>query len=124
MKRVLIAVMLAVALAAGAVAQIGSPSGSSKNKNESQLRELTGAVLTNGDRPLPNAIVYLKNTKTLAVKTFITPADGKYRFPSLQQNLDYEVYAEFNGKRSDTKTLSSFDSRPKAYINLKIDTGK
>ncbi len=121
MKRLVITVILA--LAVGAAAQPGPAVGSDK-RNETQQRELTGTVLANGDKPLANAIVYLKNTKTLTVKTFITPADGKYRFPALAQNVDYDVYAELNGKRSETKTLSSFDSRPKAYINLKIDTGK
>jgi hypothetical protein len=30
------------------------------------------------------------------------------------------VHAEFKSARSDTKTLSSFDSRKEAIINLKI----
>lgn len=93
-------------------------------KDEAQLRTLTGQVLTRGDAPLSNAIVYLKNTKTLTVKTFITDAQGNYRFPALSPNIDYEIYAEYQGHKSDTKTLSSFDSRRSASINLKVDTGK
>ena len=84
-----------------------------------QLRTLQGTV-TAGDQPASEAVVYLKNTRTLAVKTFIADKAGAYRFSSLSPNVDYEVYAEQNGKRSDTKTLSSFDSRKVAYINLHI----
>lgn len=84
-----------------------------------QLRTLQGTV-TVGDQPASEAIVYLKNTRTLAVKTFIADKSGAYRFSSLSPNVDYEVYAEQNGKRSDTKTLSNFDSRKVAYINLRI----
>jgi Carboxypeptidase regulatory-like domain len=87
---------------------------------EPQVRSLTGQVMNQQDKPLPGSIVYLKNTKTMAVKTFIAGQDGTYRFNALSPNVDYEVYAEHNGKRSDAKTLSSFDSRKTAYINLKI----
>jgi hypothetical protein len=87
-------------------------------------RLLTGQVMGHGDAPLPGAMVYLKNTKSLTVKTYITSDTGNYRFPALTPNADYEIYAEYKGKRSDTKTLSSFDSRQHATINLKIDTAK
>ena len=86
------------------------------------VRELRGEVMTRSAAPVANAIVYLKNTKTLTVKTFITGQDGAYRFPGLAPNVDYEVFAEHRGKRSDVKTLSSFDSRPQASINLKINS--
>ena len=85
-------------------------------------RLLTGRVTDHQDNPVPNAIVYLANPRTRAVKTFIVGADGTYRFPSLSPNIDYEVYAQFNGKKSDTKTVSQFDNRPQVNINLKIDT--
>lgn len=89
-------------------------------KEPDRTRTLTGKVLSRQDQPLPEAVVYLKNTKTLAVKTYITDADGGYRFPSLQPNVDYEVYAEHNGARSDTKTLSAFDTRKQVDITLLI----
>ena len=76
------------------------------------------------DKPVPNAVVYLKNMKTLAVKTFIAENNGTYRFPELSPNVDYEVYAQRQGKKSDTKVLSQFDDREKANINLKIDMNK
>jgi protocatechuate 3,4-dioxygenase beta subunit len=94
--------------------------GNPVSDKEAQVRALTGQVMDGREQPLAGAIVYLKNTKTMAVKTFIAGDDGMYRFNALSPNVDYEVYAEHNGKKSDTKTLSSFDSRKTAYINLKI----
>jgi hypothetical protein len=91
-------------------------SGSSR----SEARSLTGHVFNGETQPVPKAVVYLKNTKTLAVKTYITEPDGSYRFPALAPNVDYEVYAEFQGAHSDTKTLSAFDSRKQANITLRI----
>ena len=35
--------------------------------------------------------------------------------------FDYELRATFDGASSGTKTLSSFDSRQKATINIKIE---
>lgn len=84
-------------------------------------RVLTGKVMDRQDAPLPNAVVYLTNTRTRAVKTYIVGQDGSYRFPSLSPNIDYEVYAQYNGRKSDTKTVSSFDNRQQVNINLKID---
>jgi hypothetical protein len=91
------------------------------DKNSSQLRSLTGTVLGKEDAPLPNAIVYLKNTKTLAVRTYIANTGGEFQFNALSPNVDYELFAEYEGKKSDTKTVSSFDSRSKVHMNLHID---
>jgi Carboxypeptidase regulatory-like domain len=85
-------------------------------------RVLSGKVLDHDDNPLPNAVVYLTNTRTRAVKTYIVGPDGSYRFPALSPNIDYEVYAQVNGHKSDTKTVSQFDNRDQVYLNLKIDT--
>lgn len=115
----------AVLLAAGvaclcmpvwAVAQSGGSRG--------EMRSLIGHVFIGETQPVQKAVVYLKNTKTLAVKTYITEPDGSYRFPALAPNVDYEVYAEFQGAHSDTKTLSAFDSRKQANITLRIHGGK
>lgn len=83
-------------------------------------RTLTGRVFDRQDQPLSKAIVYLKNTKSLAVKTYIADPDGSYRFPALSPNVDYEVYAEHNGARSDTKTVSAFDNRKVVNITLRV----
>jgi hypothetical protein len=87
-------------------------------------RTLTGMVMDKSDKPIPQAVIYLKNSKTLAMKTYISQNDGSYRFPELSPNIDYEVYAEKSGRKSGTKTLSQFDDRPKSAINLVIDTNK
>jgi hypothetical protein len=84
-------------------------------------RMLTGKVLDRHDNPLPDAIVYLSNTRTRAVKSYIVSADGSYHFPELSPNIDYEVYAQYKGLKSDTKTVSQFDDRKQVNIVLRID---
>jgi len=88
--------------------------------SRSEARTLVGRVVTAQDAPVQKAIVYLKNAKTLAIKTYISEPDGSYRFPGLAANVDYEVYAEHEGARSPVKTLSGFDNRKQANITLKL----
>jgi len=90
-------------------------------KKGDNSRLVMGRVTDRQDGPIANAVVYLTNTRTRAVKTYIVGQDGVYRFPSLSPNIDYEVYAQFNGRKSDTKTVSQFDNRQTVNINLKID---
>ena len=92
------------------------------SKPEDKTRLLTGKVLDGSDSALPDAVVYLTNTHTRAVKTYIVGADGTYRFPALQPSIDYEVYAQYNNHKSHTKTVSQFDDRQQVYISLKINT--
>jgi len=89
-------------------------------KDKPQGRLLYGKVLDQQDNPVVGAIVYLTNTRTHAVKTYIVGQEGTYRFPGLG-TVDYEVYAQHNGHKSDTKSVSQFDDRPQVYIDLKID---
>jgi Carboxypeptidase regulatory-like domain len=92
------------------------------DKKGDNSRLVTGRVTDRQDGALANAVVYLTNTRTRAVKTYIVGQDGVYRFPSLSPNIDYEVYAQYNGRKSDTKTVSQFDNRNQVNINLKVDT--
>lgn len=98
----------------------GSSSSDGRKATRVTSHTLTGVVLNKSDAPVSNAVVYLKNMKSLAVKTVIAGNDGSYRFPELAPNVDYEVYAQREGKKSDTKTLSQFDDRQKANIVLRI----
>ena len=84
-------------------------------------RIVSGKISDKANQPIKNAVVYLKDDRTLAVKSFISDDTGGYRFGQLSQNTDYEVWAEADGKKSGTKTISSFDSRNNVTMNLKID---
>jgi hypothetical protein len=90
-------------------------------KEKAVGRLLYGKVLDTGDSPLPDAVVYVTNTRTRAVKTYIVGSDGTYRFPALSTAVDYEVYAQYKGHKSDTKAVSQFDDRSQVYLDLKID---
>ncbi len=94
-----------------------------KDKAKSEAgRLLTGKVIDRQDGPVPDSVVYLSDTRTHAVKTYITGPDGAYHFPALSLNTDYEIYAQYKGRKSETKTVSQFDNRQYVNINLRVDT--
>ena len=99
---------------------LGNPA-ADKKKEDANTRTVQGAVLDASDQPVNKAIVQLKDTKTLQVRSFITQQDGRYHFAGLSTNIDYELKAEHDGSASGTKTLSLFDSRKNANINLKLE---
>lgn len=83
---------------------------------------LEGKVLGSGDAPLSGAIVYLQDSKTNSIRTFISIDDGSYRFGQLSPDTDYTVWAKYKNEKSPTKPISSYDSRTHVIIDLHIKT--
>jgi hypothetical protein len=90
-------------------------------KREAQLRTVRGVVADKSDSPVSGSVVFLKNMRTNAVRSNYTDETGSYRFSGLDPNADYELHAEKEGAKSQTRTVSSFDSRKDIVLNLKID---
>jgi UDP-N-acetylmuramyl pentapeptide synthase len=84
-------------------------------------RVIQGKVETKDGASIKGAVVYLKDGHTSSVRSAITSDDGTYRFGQLTLNTDYDIWATSEGKKSDVKSISSFDSKREFNINLKID---
>lgn len=89
-------------------------------KGESNTRSVNGQVVDKAGNLLPKAVVYLKNTKTLQVRTYIADDSGAFHFQGLNTNTDYQIHAEQDGVSSPVRTISLFDSRKDVQITLKI----
>ena len=121
MSRQLIRRAAAGAMAVAVLALSASSAPAEKKKNpEDSLRTAQGVVSDASDAPVDGAVVQLKNTKTLQIRSFVTQQHGAYYFHGLSPNVDYELRADYQGASSPTKTVSSFDSRKEVIINLKL----
>lgn len=84
------------------------------------VRSVEGVVTDPEGNLVEGAVVQLKNTRTLQVRSYITGKNGAYSFHGLSPNVDYELKAEHQGRSSDVRTLSVFDTRRRAVINLRL----
>ena len=95
-----------------------------KQREDPTVRSVQGAVESATGKLIEGAVVQLKNTKSLQVRSFITQREGAYYFHGLSTDVDYELRAEYLDTASAAKTLSVYDSRKKAIINLKLEPKK
>jgi len=95
-----------------------------QKRAEAQLRVLHGSVIDKAENPVASSVVYLKNVKSQAVKTYIADDSGNYRFSGLDPNVDYEIHAEHDDLSSPVRTISSFDSRRDIEVTLKLSRKK
>jgi Carboxypeptidase regulatory-like domain len=92
-----------------------------KNKEDAGTRIVQGIVAGPDDKPVPGAVVLLKDMRTLQVRSFIAQDGGTYHFSGLKTDNDYELKADSSGLTSGWKKLSVFDSRKEPVINLKLE---
>lgn len=92
-----------------------------KNVEDSSTRTVEGRVTNAANQPVANAVVQLKNAKTLQIRSFITQADGDYHFAGLQVDVEYQLKADHEGATTSWKTLSVFNSKKNPVINLKLN---
>jgi hypothetical protein len=114
-----LAVISGVLLSGSAWGQFGK-----KKDQDSNVRTVQGIVTDEAGNPISGAVVQLENMKTLQIRSFITKEKGDYYFSDLSTDIDYKIHAENHGMVSATKTLSSFDNRKTAQMNLKVDQQK
>lgn len=118
MKGILTALAMAFLMCAAAPSALAQKD---KQKEDLTVRSVEGVVTDEQGDPVQGAVVYLENDKTKAVRTYNSNEQGRYIFHGLNVNVDYRLQAKRGGVESDKKTLSVFDSRRKAVINLKLE---
>ena len=99
---------------------MGFAHGQAQRGYDGSTRSVTGIVTESNGKAASGAVVLLKDTKTLQVRSYVTKDDGIYRFFGLSPNDQYEIRAQRNGQSSGSKTLSQFDSRKAAKVDLKL----
>ena len=114
--RLVAAALALLFLAGAAVAQT--------SKHDVQLKTVRGVVIDKSDNPIQAGVVFLKNVRSNQVRSTIADDQGNFRFSGLDPNADYELHAEKDGAKSQTRNVSSFDSRLDIVLNLKLEKKK
>ena len=91
-----------------------------KASEENSTRSVEGSVVDASKQPVVGAVVQIKDSKTLQIRSFITDSQGNYHFTGLSPNVDYELRAEHDGKSSGVKRLDVFNTKHVATINLEL----
>jgi hypothetical protein len=115
--RLVVSGILSLLLVACAAAQGGK-------HDTANLKTVRGEVLDKSDNPVGTAVVFLKNVRSNQVRSYIADSRGNYRFSGLDPNADYELHAEKDGEKSQTRNVSSFESRMDIVLNLKLERKK
>jgi hypothetical protein len=95
-----------------------------QGKKGTELRTVRGTVVDKDEAPVDSGVVYLKNTRTQDIKTYISDKEGEFRFSGLDLNTDYELHAEHDGWTSSVRPVSNFDTRKEVVFTLKLDHKK
>lgn len=117
-------IVLSLALVASGVVLAVPAAPAFAQKRAPMERIVDGQVVNKAGSPIGGAVVYLKNSRSNSVKTYIADDGGHFRFGNLSQNTDYELWAESNGVRSKSRSISSFDSENNFHFSLKVDAAK
>jgi hypothetical protein len=83
-------------------------------------KTVSGLVTDKAENGIGGAEVTLKDLQTGKTMAIYAEANGQYHFSDLDPHHDYEIQASFKGVASETRQVSSFDTRRKLVINLTI----
>jgi hypothetical protein len=95
----------------------GVPPAAAQNLGQ---RNVTGSVVDDTSTTVAGATVFLKNLKTKAIRSYTSDASGRFRFAQVNMAEDYDLWAEKDGKKTATKTVSSWDARKEFETELKM----
>lgn len=83
-------------------------------------RVVAGSVKDADSAGVAGAIVFLRNPKTKSIRSYTSTQDGRFRFAQVNMTEDFDLWAEKDGKKSATKSISSWDTRKEVECELKI----
>jgi len=83
-------------------------------------RSVSGTVTDLAGNTLPGTVVQCENTVNLNVQSYIARADGSYNFNQLSPDVDFVLKAHYKRWWSKPATLSKFNEKQQARIDLVI----
>ena len=112
--------MLMIALLAGVFSLVSQQQPFQAHAQNLGERSVSGAVVDGDSGPTVGATVFLKNQKTKAIRSYTSAKDGRFHFAQVKMSDDFDLWAEKDGRKSATKTVSSWDARKVFETELKL----
>jgi hypothetical protein len=83
-------------------------------------RTVSGSVFDAASNPVQGATVFLKNQKSKSIRSFTSIAKGHFYFAQVNKADDFDLWVEKDGKKSEVKTVSSWDDRAQFVTELHL----
>jgi hypothetical protein len=83
-------------------------------------RTVTGTVVDSATNPVQGATVFLKNQKSKTIRSYTSTANGHFYFAQVNKAEDFDLWSEKDGKKSEVKTVSSWDERAQFVTELRL----
>ncbi len=99
---------------------VAAQQSTSSDSTRLTTRSIEGRALSSVGAPVPGAVILLKDSKTLQVRSYIAQNDGRYHFFGLSADVNYTLRAENAGFTSKDKSVSVFDSHKVVKLDLKL----
>ena len=114
---VIFAGLMAGVMPSGPWSTLLTPSAHAQNLG---MRMVTGTVMDSASQPVVGATVFLQSQKTKTIRSFTSVSQGHFSFAQVDKSQDFNLWAEKDGKKSDVKTVSSWDTRDTYFTDLKL----
>ena len=101
----------------GSINLISPPMAQAQNMGQ---RVVEGNVVDASSATVAGATVFLKNLKSKSIRSYTSEAGGKFYFAQVNMIDQYDLWAEKDGRKSPTKTVSSWDERKDFTTELKL----
>jgi len=87
---------------------------------QNTFRTLSGTVTDQHHEPLSGAVVEVQNDGDKTVISYITDRAGHYEFRRLNSGADYNFWATYRQRRSNSHYLSKFNSKATPVVDLTV----
>ncbi len=88
------------------------------NDKKPQTRTVRGVTTDEADHLIPGAAIELTDLQTKQALDVYSDSGGQYQFTDLRFDHDYTVKATYKNLSSDTRQISSLDTRTPLEMNL------
>jgi hypothetical protein len=120
LKRKGFAAGVAFAVLLTVLASLGLRGGFAAQAQNLGQRVVMGSVVDGNSAPVAGATVFLKDLKSKTIRSYTTTERGRFRFTQVNMDVDHELWAEKDGRKTAVKTVSSWDARKEFEVELKM----